>query len=103
MACRIYRIELHNLDGLGPRRCHVYDVPAATDHVPDYVPDFWGAVTDVPCPACDNGIVRWAEAGYVPGYRVCQDCGRHYLAGGTALAPTLIRVGSRRSTPPSCF
>ena len=88
------RYEMRDLDGQGMRRCAVYDVPAEGGPVPGY----WGAVTDVPCPvaSCD-GLVRWAEAGYVPGYRICGTCGRHYLASGTAAAPTLIRVGSRRS------
>ena len=55
---------------------------------------YWPAVTDVPCPAprC-AGIIRWAEAGYVPGYRICDGCGRHFLAAGHADAPTLLRVG----------
>jgi hypothetical protein len=87
------RYELHNLDGRGPRRTQVYDMPPATD---DHDP-YWSAVTDVPCPAprC-AGTVRWAEAGYVPGYRVCDRCHRHYLASGSTNAPALLRVGSRR-------
>lgn len=84
------RIETHNLDGQGPRRCHVYDVPPAAA-------GYWPAVTDVPCPCCEGGTIRWAEAGYVAGYRICDGCGRHYLAKGTAAAPTLVRVGNRRS------
>ncbi|OFW37671.1 MAG: hypothetical protein A3J29_06260 [Acidobacteria bacterium RIFCSPLOWO2_12_FULL_67_14b] len=60
--------------------------------------DYWSAVTDVPCPAdACTGTIRWAEAGYVPGYRICDGCGRHYQADGTAAAPVLLRVGSRRS------
>lgn len=31
----------------------------------------------VPCPHCGGWIV-WAEAGYVPGYRKCTDCLRHW-------------------------
>lgn len=87
------RIEHHNLDGTGSRRCHVYDMPGDADGI-----GYWQQVTDVPCP-CNNcdGTIRWAEAGYVPGYRICDGCGRHFLAKGTATAPTLVRVRDRRS------
>lgn len=40
----------------------------------------WQAVTGIPCPVCLDGIVQWHEAGYVPGYRRCDRCGRHFLA-----------------------
>jgi len=85
------RIETHNLDGRGPRPTRVYDLPPAAD--------YWQAVTDVPCPCCADGTIRWAEAGYAPGYRICEDCGRHFLASGTRLSPTLLRVGQRRNRP----
>jgi len=98
------RIEYHNLDGCGRRRTHVYDMPTRTQpvhglhgEIVGHQPDYWQAVTDVPCPVCDGGLLRWAEAGYVPGYRICGGCGRHFLARGTATAPTVLRVGSRRS------
>ena len=83
-----YRIEHHDLDGLGSHPTRVYDL---APH-----PNYWPAVTDVPCPGECGGIVRWAEAGYVPGYRICGGCGRHYMASGTSEAPTLLRVGTRR-------
>jgi transposase-like protein len=86
------RIESHNLDGRGWRRVQVYDLPPAANAY-----EYWAAVTDVSCPCCPAGTIRWAEAGYVPGYRICDRCGRHYLADGTAAAPTLLRVGQRRS------
>ena len=99
------RIETHNFDGRGAKRTRVYDLPpkvlpvtvgfGAHEHT-EHWPDYWAAVTDVPCPCCD-GTIRWAEAGYVPGYRICDFCGRHFVAGGNAEAPTLLRVGSRRS------
>jgi hypothetical protein len=38
----------------------------------------WESVTDVACPGCKVGILRWAEAGYVPGWRICDVCERHY-------------------------
>lgn len=39
----------------------------------------WQTITDVPCffRHC-SGTIRWAENGYVPGYRICDKCGRHY-------------------------
>ena len=87
------RYEMHNLDGQGSARTQVYDMPGA-----DPGQDYWQQVTDVPCPAAGCvGQIRWAEAGYVPGYRICDCCGRHFLAKGTADKPTLLRVGSRRS------
>lgn len=89
-----YSIEVVDLDGRGPRRVHVYPMPPAPDGNPD---PYWSAVTDVPCPAqrC-GGTVRWHEAGYVPGYRRCDQCHRHYLARGTRDEPVLMRAGSRR-------
>ena len=39
----------------------------------------WESVTDVPCPGCQVGIVRWAEAGFVPGWRECDTCGRQFM------------------------
>ena len=84
------RLEMHNLDGRGERRTRVYDLPPQPG-------GYWPSVTDVRCPVCAKGTIRWAEAGYVPGYRICDRCGRHFLARGTSKAPTLLRVGSRRS------
>lgn len=88
-----YVIVQRNHDGRGVKNVRSY--PMAS--VPG---EYWPAVTDVPCP-CSGcvGMIRWAEAGYAPGYRVCTECGRHYLAGGNSSAPTLERVGSRRSKP----
>ena len=80
-----YRYETLDSDGTGPRRHRVYPMPPVAR-------DYWAAVTDVPCPVCDAGMVRWAEAGYGPGYRVCDACGRHYQAQGTSGAPALARL-----------
>lgn len=90
------RIEHHNMDGQGAREHEVY--PMAPD------PLYWPAVTGVPCPVegCEHTVL-WYEAGYVPGYRACMarvsDDGfdhatltHRFLAGGTAEAPTLIRM-----------
>ena len=84
-----YRIELRNIDGTGKRRCRVYELAPADG------PDYWSAVTDVLCPVCEQGRVLWAEAGHVPGYRICDQCHRHFLAIGNAQAPALLRVGNR--------
>jgi hypothetical protein len=83
------RYEMHNLDGTGQRRTQVFDVPSVQN-------DYWAAVTDVSCPCC-VGTIRWAEAGYVPGYRICDKCGRHFLAKGNSEKPKLLRVRDRRS------
>lgn len=83
-----HHIELHNLDGTGNKRCRVYKME------PDQ--NYWPAVTDIPCPICDEGLIRWHEAGYVPGYRICDKCKRHFLAKGNAATPKLIRVGNRK-------
>ena len=70
--------------------------------MPSRAPDYWEAVTNVPCPVpgCDQTVI-WYEAGYVPGYRACArrevkgfatGSIRHkFLASGTALSPTLVR------------
>lgn len=52
---------------------------------------YWSAVTDVSCPTGCGGIVRWAEAGYAPGYRICDGCKKHFLASGNVSSPSLIR------------
>ena len=68
----------------------VFDMPVENSH------DYWQNVTDVPCPTAKcEGVVRWHEAGYVPGYRICDKCKKHFLAKGNASEPKLLRVGSR--------
>lgn len=84
-----YTVENHNLDGNGERKTHVYTMPPSAS-------DYWQSVTDVTCPVCESGTIRWAENGYVPGYRICDRCGRHFLAGGNNDHPTLLRVGARK-------
>lgn len=89
------RFERHDIHGGGTVDCPVYDMRPK--------PDYWAAVTDVPCPVrgCRQTVL-WFEAGYVPGYRVCMarvtngsfdaDSLHHrFLAGGDTAAPTLIR------------
>lgn len=49
-----------------------------------HVIDGWvGLGRIVPCSVCYSPLA-WAEAGYVPGYRVCTGCGRGYI-----LAPSI--------------
>jgi len=42
--------------------------------------DPWALIAILPCPACGSGRLVWAEAGHVPGWRVCDHCGREWLA-----------------------
>ena len=95
----MYRIEYHNLDGTGSRRTRVYDlapVRFSLECDPHQMTwDYWGSVTDIPCPCCCGGIIRWAEAGYVPGYRMCDLCGRHFMADGHGDQPRLLLMGGR--------
>ena len=86
-----FRVEMLNTDGSGHRRHRVYDVTTGTD--------YWSAVTDVQCRACGSGVIRWAEAGHVPGYRICDRCRRHYLAGGDQAHPVLVLLAGRRGQP----
>jgi hypothetical protein len=67
----------------------IHSMPIAPESFPG-VHDYWQAVTDVPCPCCGTGTIRWAEAGNVPGYRKCDGCGKEFLAGGNNTAPTLV-------------
>ncbi len=86
-----YILEKHNLDGCGLKNTRVFILDSISTI------DYWINVTDIICPCCENGYIRWAEAGYVPGYRICDKCGRHFLARGNIKEPKLIRVGQRKS------
>ncbi len=68
--------ESHNLHGTGSKRCKVFILKIRSRR------DYWANVTNVGCPACGTGVIRWHEAGYVPGYRICDSCGRNFLASG---------------------
>ena len=90
------RIERHDLHGTGEQDCEVYDMPPN--------PDYWAAVSDVPCPVegCDQTVV-WYEAGYVPGHRVCmtrakdedgylvESIQHRFFARGDSEHPVLVR------------
>ena len=88
-----YRIVMRNIDGTGARRCRVFGLAPAGGM------DYWSAVTDVQRPACGSGVIRWAEAGHVPGYRICDRCRRHYLADGDHAHPSLVLLAGRRGQP----
>lgn len=80
------RFEMANLDGGGAKLHSVYDMPVLSKD------NYWASVTDVPCPVCRTGTVVWHEAGYVPGSRICDDCGRFFQARGSVSAGiTLMR------------
>jgi hypothetical protein len=64
-----------------------YKLPPAPPRTP-----WWLPVTDVPCPVCGTGTIRWHEAGRVPGYRKCDQCAACFIANGDAHDPTLTRV-----------
>jgi len=83
------REEVYNLTG-EPEACRVYDME------PVALFEYWKAVTNVPCPSECGGTIQWAEAGYVPGYRICDGCGRHFVAKGDSNKPVLVEVPNRR-------
>lgn len=80
------RYEISN-QGDGARKHAVHDMPILDPY------DYWVSVTDVSCPVCKAGTVRWNEAGYVPGSRICDRCGRFFQAHGSIRAGkiTLVR------------
>lgn len=84
-----FTIRQLNTDGTGQRPHRVYPLPSLSDT------DYWISVTDVPCPSCKKGTVRWHESGYVPGYRRCDKCKNHFLAKGKTQTPELIVMGRR--------
>jgi len=78
--------------GRNPVRTHEHLLPPKTVPVRDTdqrAPVYWLAVTDVPCPVCETGTVRWAEARYIPDYRICDGREAHFFARGTAVRPIL--------------
>jgi hypothetical protein len=91
-ACESYRIILQ---GIHNRYLPQPRPPARRAKAPfivrhgkrSYVVDGrgWEAVTNIMCPVCLTGVVRWHEAGYVPGYRKCDGCRREFLATVQAL------------------
>lgn len=57
----------------------------------------YATITDIPCRVAHcPGLLRWAEAGYVPGYRICDCCGSHYAVVGDAL-----KIHRRRRPSPA--
>jgi len=112
------RYETRNL-GDGARKHAVYGMPVLDPH------DYWKSVTDVPCPVCNppmtmgqylvecfrthehgrRGTIRWHEAGFVPGSRICDGCGRFFQAEGSIDKGIMLVRDSRfdkiRQAPPS--
>lgn len=83
------RYEMADLSGNGAQRHAVYDMPIVNHD------DYWANVTDVPCPICESGTIRWAEAGYVPGSRFCDGCGRFFQAHGSIQTGVTLMRDSR--------
>jgi hypothetical protein len=90
------RYETRNL-GDGAKRHAVYDMPIVHPH------DYWLSVTDVPCPLCDTGSIRWYEAGFVPGARICDACGKFFLAKGSIKEGARLIRDSRFDRSPRCI
>lgn len=78
-SCR-WRWRMLDLDGLGDRHYRVYILAGEAN-------------ADIPCPTACGGKIRWAEAGFMPGHRICEHCGRRYrVIGPAALALLRGRV-----------
>jgi hypothetical protein len=77
----------YNPDGCGSRTHICHEV--------ENTGDYWASVTDIDCPVCDDGIVRWDEAGYVPGHRTCDKCHVHFMAKELSGQPILIQLKKR--------
>jgi len=85
--------ELDLGDGVRKHAAYVMPVVSQTD--------YWANVTDVPCPVCAGGTIRWHEAGYVPGSRLCDCCGRFFQARGSVKdGAVLIRDSRFDRRPP---
>ena len=84
-----YVMRRLNPSGTGARLHRVYRLPSLSPT------NYWVSVTDVPCPSCGTGTVLWHEAGFVPGYRRCDKCKRHFLASSTVAEPELVVLGRR--------
>lgn len=52
----------------------------------------------IPCPHCWGWIV-WAEAAYVPGYRICSRCHRHWQMSWPRQGQWVLRANGRKSWP----
>ena len=83
------RFEILN-EGDGARKHAVYDMPIRNRK------DYWSNVTDVTCPVCQNGTIRWNEAGFVPGSRICDRCGRFFQAHGSISSGSITLVRDKR-------
>ncbi len=86
----IMRTTETDLDGQGVKTYKAYDLPVIDND------DYWTNVTGIPCPVAEcDGTILWYEAAYVPGYRICTHCQRHFLAKGNTEHPYLIDCGRK--------
>ncbi len=81
-----FELRSFDFNGLGPEQHRTWT------QAPVGPCRYWEAVTDVPCPVCDTGRVRWAEAGRVPGSRECDGCGAEFQAVGDTDNPALAEL-----------
>lgn len=80
----MYWVTLANKMPAGIVACHVngptVNACLRMEDEPEYPqenPDIWLQVDWTPCPVCGAPVV-WYEAGYVPGYRVCNKSPHHH-------------------------
>jgi hypothetical protein len=83
-----YQAE-QDYDGSGPKPVCIYPMLRVEKH------DYWSAVTNIECSCYSKGTIRWYEAGYVPGYRICDKCLQHFQADGDVDSPKLISLVGR--------
>lgn len=77
-AARLIEQYGHTPDRTGYTVVCTWALPPRPGRPGFFVIDPWTLVSIVPCRAC-GGRLLWAEAGYVPGYRICEGCGRPWL------------------------
>ena len=54
--------------------------------------DGWTLVAAAPCPVC-GGRLLWAENGNVPGWRICEACGRSWMCKPAGTQPVKDAYG----------
>lgn len=89
-----YHMEEFDLHGIGPRKYRTWRLPV-------HLEGYWNAVTNIICPACNDGVVvRKKELDdntmqYVQGARQCKCCKRNFVAVGNSANPKLVLVRTK--------